>query len=564
MQLKAAFPMRAAASPRRVGRRGYGLSLTCAMCLFFSTSTPVYASPSRSPVNQIFQWSASGTSEGWPDGSRKDATAFLWIPEACLRLRGLLILGTNVPEHMLVAHESIREVCRKNNLGIVWAVPSFWNFSPGSKGHDGKQVEFLEELLRRLAEVSGYDDVAEVPWLPIGESGHLLMVCGLINQRPDKCIAGICVKNPHEPQNKTVPLLWTLGTAQEWGQAQKDIRTSWRDTGAYRQWCTNRSANGWPLSVVVEHGTGHFFCTDAMTGYFAEYITAAVRARLPDDGSPGMKAINLDRGVLANLPLERQTNLGVIPYAEATEEEKKRPWFFNGDLARAAQRLSEPGSATEAQLASIEPVTGCRTEPHALNSVTKLYVKSDGEFSVRPVLLDRIPDGFLGAGEPLSRSDGEPVAEWICGPFAPTDGGTFRIAADRTWTGRAAAYLIVKHEGDHRVRRTVQPVHVTIEKNDTGAAQTIAFDPIHDVPAHADTVELSARSDSGLPVSFFVNHGPAVVDGDTLKITPVPPGAKFPVEISVTAWQWGRATDPQVQTARPVTKTFRILPPVER
>lgn len=518
----------------------------------------------RSPENQVFQWSVSATNDAWPEPSRNNSTLYLWIPEECAKLRGLLILGANVPEHMLVGHSSIREACAENDLGIIWAVPTFWNFRKETKGQDETQVAFLEHLLQQLADVSGYPEVATAPWLPIGESGHLLMVCGLINQRPDRCIAGICVKNPHEPQNKAVPLLWTLGTAQEWGQSKKDIRTTWRDTGAYPQWCADRAANAWPLSISIEHGTGHFYCTEAMTDYFADYIRAAAAARLSDDGTPTLKPVNLNRGVLADLPLEDQIDLAVIPYAEATEEQRKRPWFFDEALAKAAQRLSDPGPATDPQFASLEPGDGCRTEPHALNSVTRLFVKGDGEFTVNPVLLDKIPGGFLGAGEPLARAGGAPVAEWICGPFAPSGDGKFRIAPDRTWTGRAATYLIVKHEGDERVRRTVQPVHVTIEKNGSGAPQTIAFRPIPDVPAETETVELSASSDSGLPVGFFVNHGPAVVEGDMLQLTPIPPRAKFPVEISVTAWQWGRATGPQVQTASPVTKTFCILPRVER
>ena len=534
----------------------------CAAVALLVACSDGHAAPGpRSPENQVFQWAVTSTNEDWPEESRNTSTAYLWLPDNCAKLRGLLILGANVPEHMLVGHSSIREVCAKNDLGIVWAVPTFWNFRKETKGQDETQVAFLERLLQQLADVSGYPEVATAPWLPIGESGHLLMVCGLLNQRPDRCIAGICVKNPHEPQNKTVPLLWTLGTAQEWGQAKKDIRTTWRDTGSYPQWGANRAAQGWPLSIVIEHGTGHFYCSDPMADYFARYIDAAVRARLPDDETAALKPVDLNRGVLANLPLDGQTDLAVIPYAEATEEQRKRPWFFDEDLAKAAQRLSEPGPATEAQFASIEPGDGCRTEPFALNSVTKLFVKSDGEFTVKPVLLESIPEGFVGAGEPLARAEGAPMAEWICGPFAPLGNGRFRIAADRTWTARAPSYLIVKHEGNDRVRRTIQPVHVTIEKNDTGTPQAITFDEIPDVPAGTESVKVSATSDSGLPVSFFVAHGPAIIEGDSVRLTPVPPGAKFPVEVAVTAWQWGRSSEPAIRTAKPVTKTFHLTKP---
>jgi hypothetical protein len=529
--------------------------------LLLAPALTAATAPLRSPENQIFQWSVTTTNLAWPEESRNTSSVYLWIPENCTKLRGLLILGANVPEHMLVGHPAIREVCTTNNLGIIWAVPTFWNFRKELKGRDETQVAFLEHLLADLAEKSGYPEVATVPWLPIGESGHLLMVCGLINERPDRCIAGICVKNPHEPQNKTIPLLWTLGTAQEWGQMKKDIRQSWLDAGAYPDWMSLRVENSWPLSLVVEFGTGHFYCSNAMVEYFAAYIDAATKARLPADGSPQLKPVDLNDGVLAHLPLSGQTDLAVIPYATASPEQRRRPWFFNESLAAAAQKLSQADPAAAPQLVGVEAGEGCRTEPYALNSVTRLFVKGDGIFTVRPSLLDRIPDGFVAAGEPLAKAEGQPVSEWICGPYAPDGPDRFRISPDRTWTGRGPVYLIVKHEGDKLFRRTVQPVHVTIEKNDSGVPQTITFNTIDDAPSHVRTIALSAVSDAGLPVSFFVNHGPAIIEGSKLHLTPVPPGAKFPVEVSVTAWQWGRASDPPIQTAAPVTKTFFILPP---
>jgi hypothetical protein len=543
--------MKSAASPWR--HWGAAAAILAAPFAVRGESTP------RSPENQVFQWAVTATNEDWPEESRNTSTAHLWIPENCAKLRGLLILGANVPEHMLVGHPSIREACARQGLGIVWAVPTFWNFRKELKGQDETQVAFLERLLQQLATVSGRAEVAAVPWFPVGESGHLLMVCGLINQRPDRCVAAICVKNPHEPANKTVPMLWTLGTAQEWGQMKKDIRESWLDAGSYPNWMKQRAENSWPLSLVVEFGTGHFYCSDAMAEYFAAYIDAAAQTRLGGDGS--LRPVNLNDGVLANLPLSPELDLAVIPYTAATPEQRQRPWFFNESLARAAQKLSTADASAAPQFVGMEAGEGCRTEPYALNSVTKLFVKGDGVFTVRPALLDRIPDGFVAAGEPLARAEAEPLAQWICGPYAPDGPNRFRISLDRTWTGRAAAYLILRHEGDAKTRRTVQPVHMTIERNADGAPQTISFDQPADAPAGTASVNLSARSDSGLPVSFFVSHGPATVEGDTVKLTAVPPGAKLPVEVSVTAWQWGRASEPPVQTAKPVTRTFQLTKP---
>ena len=61
-----------------------------------------------------------------------------------------------------------------------------------------------------------------------------------------------------------------------------------------------------------------------------------------------------------------------------------------------------------------------------------------------------------------------------------------------------------------------------------------------------------------MKVRFYVREGPAVIEGETLVLTPVPPRAKYPVRITVVAWQFGRDTEPRLQTAEPVERTFQL------
>lgn len=514
----------------------------------------------RSPANQVFQFSVSGRNDAWQSETANQSTLNFWIPEKCEQLRGLLILGANVPEHMLVGHPAIREACARNDLGIVWAVPTFWNFSKTAKGHDDLQVAFLERLLKQLAEKSGYSEVATAPWIPIGESGHLLMVGGLLQERPERCIAGICVKNPG-PKSREVPVLWTLGTAQEWGQKSVDLRAHWLNTGDYAKWCRERASAREPSSMAIEPGTGHFYCSDKMVELFAAYIDAAVAARLPAEAGQPLRPVNLEQGVVANLPLPGQKDLAVVACREATPEQLRRPWFFNSRLARMAQNLATADWDASPQFVAFAGGEGCRVAPYSLNSVTEIFAEGDGEFHPDAQLLTNVPEGFASAGQPLAQAPGQPVVEWICGPFAPIAGGKFRVALDRTWTGKAAAYVIARHEGGEGIRRTVQPARITLVPNTEGRTQTIEFLPVPDVTAGTPSVLLRASSDAGLPVSFFVDHGPAIIKNETLEILPLPPRTRYPVEVAVTAWQWGRRSDPPVQTATPVTRKFRILKP---
>lgn len=69
--------------------------------------------------------------------------------------------------------------------------------------------------------------------------------------------------------------------------------------------------------------------------------------------------------------------------------------------------------------------------------------------------------------------------------------------------------------------------------------------------------ESDATSDSGLPVYYYVKYGPAEIHGNMLKFKEIPPRSKFPIEVSVVAWQYGIYG--RFRTAEPVERIFRLL-----
>ncbi len=526
--------------------------LTCSLLLPMAASA--LTAERRSPENQAFQFMQSGTLE-YATGDLVKTTAYLWIPEKCERLRGLLILGENVTEHGLVGHPAIREACGSSDLGIVWCSPRL--MSVKTLDDSAKHVSFLQQLLDGLAATSGYDEVASVPWLPMGESMHLRMVYHLLNAAPQRCIAGICIKNAVSLtlcKNRETPLLVAVGTAQEWFQNEKDIRTTWQDLVFYDTLLRERHKHpAWPMSLLVEGGSGHFDCTEAMARHFADYITAVAKARLPEKPGSPLRAVTIADGVQAGLPL---------PNAEAAESRTQtKPWYLNEALARDAQRMAAINWRAASQLPSFLDAAG-KPVPMLYQGITKPVPMVTGEdgitFNIHGGLLSQIPAGFVGAGEPLAMAPGTPEVEWICGSVAPAENGRFRIALDRTWP-QGPVCVGLRHRGTADIRDVVQPGYLQLVPNSEGAAQSIHFETITDQLAGTSAVPLIAKTDSDMKVSFFVVAGPAKAEGDVLKLTPVPPRTRFPVEITVTAWQWGRSVEPRVQTAKPVTQTFRLL-----
>ncbi len=207
----------------------------------------------------------------------------------------------------------------------------------------------------------------------------------------------------------------------------------------------------------------------------------------------------------------------------------------------------------------ISAISNCVVEPFSFNSVTTLNVATDSVFAVKHLFLDSVPTAFQGAGAALSRPASEPVVEWLCGPYKPLDGEKFEIALDRTWKSGAASYMVVRHDAVLGIRFGVQPVSVRLLEISEGAPQKIRFDPIPEVKAGARSVPLRAKSDVGLPVKFVVISGPAIVRGNQLEFTRIPPRTRFPREVTAASWQWGRPEEPKVKAAPVVRQIFWLL-----
>lgn len=522
----------------------------------------------RSPENQVFQFMQSGVCAKWADGSSNKATAYLWIPEQCKKVRGLLILCANVPEHRLVGHPAIREVCAKNDLGIVWCVPSFMNFRKDKEKNINNALdyktstEFLQELLDGLAKNSGYAEVATAPWLPIGESGHLLMVDALVEQHPERCIAGVWLKNNHlPPKNRTVPALVAYGTAQEWSQTQSDIRTNWNNVRkSYEGVLGQRNQNpNWPLSYIIDGSSGHFDCSEKLTKFLARYIDQVSNARLGTNGT--LNRIALENGYLADMAVPGRKGASPEKFLEVKAGQRGLPWFFDEASAREAQSFAAINWNAETQLPGFVDASGA-VLPFTFNGISNLEPKYEADgitFTLRGVMLDALPAQFTNfAGLKLARAPGEPQMEWLCGPVKPLGGGKWQVAMDRSFG--AATYIAARQAGTEKIRSSVQPCGISLKRNNSGTDQKISFVAIPDVKAGEKSIKLSAKSDSGLPVKFFVRAGPATIAGGELVFTEIPPRAKYPLAVTVGAWQFGRAGEAPVKTAV-VEQTFQILTP---
>ena len=121
------------------------------------------------------------------------------------------------------------------------------------------------------------------------------------------------------------------------------------------------------------------------------------------------------------------------------------------------------------------------------------------------------------------------------------------------------AWFVAIWPGDGTFKRAVQQSMMQIpRRNSEGKPQTIDFPKPENQKRGTKDLKLKATSDSGLPVSFFMREGPAEIDGDVLKFTAIPPRAKFPLKVTVGAYQFGKTTEPKLQSTGPVFQEFTI------
>ena len=117
--------------------------------------------------------------------------------------------------------------------------------------------------------------------------------------------------------------------------------------------------------------------------------------------------------------------------------------------------------------------------------------------------------------------------------------------------------LLAGNDGDGRYKSAVQELSFRIPYRNMGRKrQHILFPDVEDVKKGTKAITLQATSDCGLPVSYYVKEGPAEIEGNKLIFTQIPPRSKFPLKVTVVAWQYGLAG--KVQTAEPVERSFFI------
>lgn len=518
------------------------------------------------------EWQWSIETEG-----KKSGKAFLWIPPECETVRGVVFGQQVILEQAVFEDPQIRAACAREHLAILFLVPGQIGYD--DFGPDGQGEKTYTDITAKLADISGYAELATAPFLGIGHSGGALPVWRMGYWQPQRCFGVIGLRAApigppaHAPKAELngVPVLVITGQYETW-DPQLGSEHHWR-------WCRGDILAWrakWPNflgSVLVQPGATHFNWDEQVAAYVAMFIEKAAQARLPGIGDqssgirdhfPKLKSLQLRDGWLTDHTLTTPVNVPTAPYADYAGDPTMAFWHLDEELARANEAFGQTHDK-QLQLVSV------------LDDATPLEAKWMQHIDFQPLedgitmqveadFIDHAPSvfAFPKPPYPIGHAPG-PIRYRLIGSWG--GGGeqvaadTFRIKFDRFTLAnkRPGLMFMAYHPGNEEYAYAEQPCSINFPKtNQQGKQQTITFDEIPDQQLGASAVTMSARSDAGLPVHFAVIEGPVKLEGHTLIFTQIPPRTKFPIKVTVAAYQWGRSVEPKVQSAKTVERTFLI------
>jgi hypothetical protein len=502
------------------------------------------------------------------DVEGREIAAFLWVPPAADRLRGVLLGGQTLMEDAFAADPLVRRACTDEKLAIVYFVPPL-DATFDYRGNGAGAA--LQPALDRLAAASGYRELSVAPWCPFGHSVSSIFAIRVVCWAPERCFGALSLKGglplpADDPAASVagVPVLAIKGQFEEFGPGPsgvlrdfEDRETAWK--GMRRIILGLREKDERHLiAYLVEPGASHFAWSERLAPYAAEFVRQAARQRIADwpaDAAQPVKCRPLDptAGALTGPELGRERRAAAA--ADFAGDRRNAFWHLGLDLAKQADALHtdlfarQPQFVTFADPKSERPIF----VGHDLRLRLQPSWVGPDTFRVAGVFLDKAPDKYPAAPAPVGHAPGPVRFRVFAGAAEPTAADTFAVRLDGR--GKPRAEVLAFHPGDATFRYAEQQGRMNLPARlNRGRPQVIAFPRVGPMRLGGPPAKLAATSDAGLPVRYYVYSGPAVVEGDQLRLADLPVRAAVPLKIVVVAYQYGSAVEPLAQSAEPVSQ----------
>lgn len=504
---------------------------------------------------QVYQWCVKlpGVVS---DETNAEAEAWLWVPDTCTRVRAVVFSQQNMTEETIFNSPQFRTEMSRLGVAIVWVAPWIdqqWDVRKGTQ-------QAFERMLADLSEASGYD-LRRTPVVPLGHSAaatfpwnfaawngeRTLAVISYHGDAPRTNLCGYGRENLEWGRTRNIdgiPGLMIEGE-HEWWEARVNPALAFRMM--YPASC---------VSFLCDAGRGHFDASPQVIDYICRFIDKALQQRLQADGT--LRRLNPADGWLAARWNAAETSRPEpAPCNEYNGDRHDAFWYFDGEMARLTEAIYRRSLGKRLQY------IGYKIGGRLLDYDESLHVGTTINAPLRyPDLAFNLSAEFtdsLRSSMSEAHSVGKISITPINGPVKQLDDTTFQVSFYHTgFSNKRRTYTMYFQalaDADGSYRGTAQQIEVKIPHGiNNGKPQSITFKPLVDMHVKDKKQRLRATATSGLPVRYYVKQGPAVIDGNVLRLTKIPPRAKFPMKIVVTAWQFG--VPGQWNTAPEVTREF--------
>jgi hypothetical protein len=506
--------------------------------------------------------------------------AFLWIPTDCRQVKAVVVGQHNMCEETLFENSLFREKMREAGIALVWITPILdfpWNVANGCN-------DALLTALDDLADISGYTELRFAPIVPLGHSAMATFPWNFAAWNPERTLAVVSYHGDAPRTNLTgygganlewgrnrnidgIPGLMIEGE-YEWWEARVNPALAFRMM--YPESC---------ISFLCDAGRGHFDVADRTAEYVGLFLKKAVEWRISEvvdeNQSVVMKKVNPHDGWLAerwrngkeNAPEEVRTarltkqprRAKPAPYGQYKGDRHDAFWYFDREIAELTEAFYRqdhdllPQYVSFMQAGELIPYN---PKSHVTLSARFLPEADGVTFHMKAAYTDSLRTSLTG-----QHAVSVPRISRICGPVKQLDDTTFVLNFYRMGMNNkkrtASITLVASADGDRHYKECVQELGLNVPYPLTeGKRQHILFPGLEDVEAGTASLPLQAVSDCALPVYYYVKEGPAEIAEGKVVFTPIPPRSKFPLKVTVVAWQYG--FQGKVQTAEPVERSFYI------
>ena len=383
--------------------------------------------------------------------------------------------------------------------------------------------------------------------------------------KPDRILANIVIKGKVPGPAKdgsaaAIDGIPTLFVGGEFEEVDVKVRKAWWPEKMASFTVDKAAVPDALLTGMCDRSFGHVNWFPEMSRFVALYLHKAINARLAGGTDGKLTRVPFTSGWLTD-PVGT-TPPG--PVATYTGDKKAAFWQFDAEMVRAWDPMYHRDLGKKEQMLAFTQngVIAPWWNGWGVQQIEYQPLADGLSFRVQAAFRDEIPKPCSDAGIKLGHAYQDAIQYMVLGLAGATEQtgpDTFRIRFDREgFNGRTTHILIgTMHPGDSEYRATMAAARFDVPPN-KGAKQTLTFPKINDVKPGVKSIPLNGAADSGLKPDYYVSWGPAVIDGDNLRFTTIPPSAKFPIQVKVTAYQWGKATEPKIATALPITQTFYI------